>query len=87
MEGKGPVTAEIIDACVESYSGYRGDEVPRAVIIDSVRLEVVEVLLRKRSLDRLSGGTADIWRCRLEDGRTVTIELFEDGAWRVSAAA
>jgi hypothetical protein len=81
------VTAEIEDARVESYSGYRADEAPRAVIIDNVRLEIVEVLLRKRVIIPPGRGTADIWRCRLENGRTVTVELLEDGAWRVSAAA
>ncbi len=82
-----PVTAEIEGAKVESYSGHRADEAPRAVIIDSVRLQIVEVLLRKRVITPPGGGTVDVWRCRLEDGRTVTVELLEEGAWRVSTAA
>ena len=81
------MTTIIEDARVESYSGYRADEAPRVVIIDNVRLEIVEVLLRKRVITPPGGRTADIWHCRLEDGRTVTVELLEDGAWRVSTAA
>lgn len=77
---------EFESARVESYSGYRGEETPRAVIIDKTRLEVVEVLLRKRVLDRAGGRIRDVWRCRLADGRDVTVERLENGTWRVSAA-
>lgn len=71
---------------VESYAGYKGEETPRAVILDGTRFEVVSVLSRKRSLD--SGGACmrEIWRCRLEDGRVVIVERLESGSWRARAA-
>ena len=71
---------------VEFYAGSRGGETPRAVIIDNARLEVVEVLLRKRVLDRAGGPVRDVWRCRLGDGREVLIERSGPETWRVSAA-
>ena len=71
---------------VESYAGYRGEETPRAVILDGTRFEVVSVISRERALDRDSGRMRDIWRCRLENGRTVTVERLESGIWRVSTA-
>lgn len=80
------MTAGLEGAKVESYSGYRGEETPRAVVIDAIRLDVVEILLRKRVLDRADGSIGDVWRCRLADGRDVTVERLENGIWRVSAA-
>ena len=75
------------DARVESYAGYKGDETPRAVIIEGKRFAVLSIISRERALDRASGKMADIRRCRLEDGRAVTVKLLEAGAWRVSASA
>ncbi|MBE3131002.1 MAG: hypothetical protein IMZ54_09860 [Acidobacteria bacterium] len=71
---------------VESYAGYKGEETPRAVILDGTRFEVVSVISRERALDRDSGRMRDVWRCRLENGRTVTVERLESGIWRVSTA-
>lgn len=68
---------------VESYAGYKGEETPRAVVLEGKRFEVVSILSRKRALDPAGGGMRDIWRCRLDDGRAVTVELLETGAWRV----
>jgi hypothetical protein len=72
-------------AVVECYAGYKGEETPRAILIDGRRRMVVDILSRKRALDRASGRIRDIWRCRLDDGRRVTVELLDTGAWRVSA--
>jgi len=69
---------------VESYAGYKGEETPRAVILDGTRCEVASVISRERALDRDSGRMRDVWKCRLEDGRTVTVERLERGSWRVS---
>jgi len=71
---------------VESYAGYKGQETPRAVILEAKRLEVVSILSRKRALDPASGRMRDIWRCRLEDGRDVVVERLDNDTWRVSAA-
>jgi len=72
-------------AQVEFYAGSRGQEKPRAIVIDGTRIEVMSVISRKRVLDAASGGIREMWRCRLADGRVATVELLEDGAWRVSA--
>ncbi|MGE5741807.1 MAG: hypothetical protein ACM32H_07175, partial [Candidatus Aminicenantes bacterium RBG_16_66_30] len=76
-----------IEAAVECYAGYKGDETPRALIIGKVRLEIVEILSRRRVLDQTSGLRRDVWRCRLADGRKAVVERLDDGTWRVSAAA
>lgn len=76
-----------VDTTVEWHAGYKGEETPRAITTAGVRREVRSVLSRQRVLDRAGGSRRDVWRCRLDDGRVVTIELFEDGAWRVSPGA
>ena len=75
-----PAIAE--NARVEFYAGYRGQETPRTVVIDGARLAIESVLSRKRTLDRTSGLRRDVWRCRLADGRKVTVELLEGGSGR-----
>jgi len=73
-----------LKACVEFYAGHKGDETPRAVVVDGRRLEVVEILRRTRALDRADGRVRDVWRCRLEDGRAAAVERLDDGTCRVS---
>lgn len=76
----------VVPAAVECYAGHKGEETPRAVVLEGKRLEVVAILSRERILDAPSGTTRLAWRCRLHDGRTVAVEFLEDGAWRVSSA-
>jgi hypothetical protein len=71
---------------VESYAGCKGEETPRAVVLDGKRFVIVSVISRERALDRDSGRMRDVWRCCLEDGRAVTVERLETGIWRVSTA-
>jgi hypothetical protein len=70
---------------VDCYAGYKGEESPRAVIIDGVRSAVVDIISRKRACDRAGRKMAEIWRCRLEDGREITVERLECGVWQVFA--
>jgi hypothetical protein len=85
VEKETPSGPKLIEgARIESYAGYRGQETPRAVVIDGARLEVVSVLSRKRVFDAASGRMREVWRCGLADGRLATVEFLEDGAWRVS---
>jgi hypothetical protein len=71
---------------VESYAGYKGGETPRVIVLEGIRHEVVSVLSRKRVLERGGGRVREVWHCRLEDGRAVTIERLESDTWRVSTA-
>jgi len=71
-----------VDAIVESYAGYKGEETPRAVVLGGRRFAVVRVLSRERVLDPADGSRREVWRCRLDDGRTVSVALLETGAWR-----
>ncbi|OGD14104.1 MAG: hypothetical protein A2V76_06745 [Candidatus Aminicenantes bacterium RBG_16_63_14] len=75
-----------IAAEVECYAGYKGEETPRAVILDGKRVVVGSVVSRKRVLERGGGRTREVWHCRLEDGRAVTIERLDSETWRVSTA-
>ena len=71
---------------VESYAGYKGEETPRAVVLDGKRFVIASILSRNRVLDSDSGRVREVWRCRREDGRTVIVERLESGTWRVSNA-
>jgi hypothetical protein len=75
------------DQVVEFHAGYKGEETPRAVLFEGRRIEVASVILRKRIVDSRSGLRREVWRCRLDDGREVTIELAEDGSCSVLPAA
>ncbi len=57
----------------EFYAGHRAAETPRFAAIEGRRLEVREVLDRKRTFDPKTGEVTDRFRCRLEDGRIVDI--------------
>ncbi len=57
----------------EFYAGYKSEETPRFAVVDGRRLEVRDVLGRKRALDPGTGKVTDLFRCRLEDGRVVNI--------------
>ena len=72
-------------AAVECYAGHRGEESPRAFVMGGKRREIVAILSRARILDASTGLVRRSWRCRLDDGQTVTVQLLEDGTWRVSA--
>jgi hypothetical protein len=69
---------------VECYAGYKGEEEPRAIVLEGQRFGVAGILSRERTLDGSSGRLREAWRCRLSDGRVATLELLEPGAWRVS---
>lgn len=83
----GPMSADFEKARVEFYSGYRGDEIPRTVVLDRERFEIAGILSRARAIDPACRRVRDIWRCRLEDGRAVTVERLEGDIVRVSTAA
>jgi hypothetical protein len=73
-------------ARVEWYAGHKDDETPRAVVAGGRRFEVSRVLSRERIMSAADGRRREVWRCLLDDGRSVTIELAEGGAASVSVA-
>jgi hypothetical protein len=68
---------------VRFYAGYKGEEVPRSVVVGSREFKIDEVLSRKRVLDRKSGRRMEIFRCKME-GERVEIVKFESGEWSLS---
>ncbi len=59
----------------EFYAGHKAGETPRFAIVAGRRLEVREVLDRKRTLDTETGKITDLFRCRLVDGRVVDVAV------------
>lgn len=57
----------------EFYAGHKAGETPRFALVEGRRLEVREVLERKRSFDPKTGKVTDLFKCRLEDGRIVNV--------------
>ncbi|HEX2695352.1 MAG TPA: hypothetical protein VHP61_06335 [Acidobacteriota bacterium] len=57
----------------EFYAGHKAAETPRFAVIEGRRLEVREVLDRRRMLDPKTGKVTDLFRCRLEDDRVVDV--------------
>jgi hypothetical protein len=57
----------------EFYAGHKAEEIPRFALIDGRRLEVCEILARKRVFDSRTGKVTDFFTCRLEDGRIVSV--------------
>ncbi len=65
------------------YSSYKGEEIPRAVVIGSREFNIEEIISRKRVLDRLSGRRSEVYECKME-GEIVKITVFESGEWEIS---
>jgi len=64
------------------YSGYKGKEVPRAVVIGTREFKIEEIVSRKRVLDQTTGKKLEIFQCRME-GKRVKIIHFESGEWEI----
>ena len=65
------------------YSGYKGEEIPKAVIIGSREFNIEEIISRKRVLDKKSGRRAEVYECKME-GELVKIKVFQSGEWEIS---
>jgi hypothetical protein len=65
------------------YSGYKGKEIPRAVVIGKREFKIEEIVSRKRVLDQRTGKKLEIFQCRME-GKRVKIIYFESGKWEIS---
>ena len=70
------------DFDLQFYAGYRGREIPRAVIIGGQKYPVREILGIRRNQDLVTGERSEIFKCRLsctilENCSMVEIEVFE----------
>lgn len=65
------------------YEGYKGREIPRAVVIGEREFKIEEILERKRALDHLTGETSEIFTCRME-GQPVKITLYSSGTFEIT---
>ncbi len=75
--------AKAVNFELRFYSGYRGEETPRAVVIGSREFRIEKVISRKRAIDRITGKTFEVYRCRME-GEMVEIKQWESGEWEIS---
>jgi hypothetical protein len=60
------------------YAGYKGEETPRAIVVDGRVHPVEAVLSRTRGLRNDTGTTFEIFRVRIA-GRTVVIRRSDSG--------
>jgi hypothetical protein len=67
---------------VQFYSGYKGEETPRSLIVGGREYAVEEVISRKRGLDKDSEENYELFVCRVA-GKKVTIRKNESGEWEI----
>jgi len=65
------------------YSGYKGSETPRSVVIGDKEFAIEKIIWRKRVFDKKTGKTAEVFKCKME-GEIVKITLYESGEWAIS---
>jgi hypothetical protein len=64
------------------YSGYKGEEAPRAVVIGEKEIAVEKILSRKRISDSATGRLREVFICKTSRG-TAKIDRDEGGKWTV----
>jgi hypothetical protein len=64
------------------YSGYKGRETPRAVLIGGQEHPVEKILWRRRVQDKDSGERYELFRCRVA-GREITLRIGPSGEGRI----
>jgi hypothetical protein len=64
------------------YSGYKGRETPRAILVGDKEHPVEKVLWRKRIQDMESGERHELFRCRVA-GKDVTLKISPSGECRI----
>ncbi|MFB0565277.1 MAG: hypothetical protein ACETWK_06300 [Candidatus Aminicenantaceae bacterium] len=65
------------------YSGYKGEEAPRSVIVGDREFKIDEIIERKRVKDFKSGEMYEVFKCKME-GKLVEIERYDSGKWAIS---
>lgn len=64
------------------YSGYKGQETPRAVVIAGREYPVDEVIWRKKGRDKDARETYELFRCRVA-GQEITLKICPSGEARL----
>ncbi len=75
----------LIPIQVECYAGYRGDESPRALVLNGQRRDIEEIVDRWYQAGRdPSVAASDYYRVRTADGSLLLIRLDRDAqAWHL----
>jgi hypothetical protein len=64
------------------YSGYKGQETPRAVVIAGREYPVDKVIWRKKGQDKDTREPYELFRCRVA-GQEVTLKISPSGEGRL----
>jgi len=64
------------------YSGYKGQETPRAVVIAGREYPVDEVIWSKKGQDKDTREAYELFRCRVA-GQEITLEIRPSGECRI----
>jgi hypothetical protein len=67
---------------VRFYSGYKGRETPRAIVVSGQEYPVDKVIWRKRSQDKDTREPFELVRCRVA-GQEVTLKISPSGECRL----
>ena len=65
------------------YSGYKGKEKPRSLLIGDREFRIDEIIWQKRGCDQKTGKTFETFKCRME-GDIIELTVHETGEWAVS---
>ena len=63
---------------VKFYSGYKGEETPRSVVIEDEEFPIDRVLDRKKILHQATGEVREEYRIKLK-GRTAILKVYGSG--------
>lgn len=69
-------------ARVLCYSGYKGEETPRAILVDDKQIAVEKILSRKRMSDAETGRVREVFTGRTDRG-LARMERDDKGNWTV----
>ncbi|MFQ6083558.1 MAG: hypothetical protein ACE5WD_09375 [Candidatus Aminicenantia bacterium] len=68
---------------VKCYSGYKGNETPKAIIIDDQEEEIKEIIRRERVEDLKTGEREDVFWCKMENKIIKLVKSRKTGRWRI----
>jgi|Deesub1362A_J573_1020465.scaffolds.fasta_scaffold00421_12 hypothetical protein len=65
------------------YSGYKGEETPRAIIINDIEYMINEIIRRERVEDINTGERENIYWCKIDDRIIKLSKSLSSGEWRI----